>query len=186
MTDQIPGFLKTIYVIGCFAVFLLLVAAILTSNRTRRYNKAWAPLLKVVHGTVKSQHMTSTLSGDYHGHPVRATISRGGQDLPDKFAVEIPAGKGGRDWELAHRSEKLLGPETWRAFTKDPALQGRLDAANVAARLQNWPGHTVVRYDARRGALTLEEEIFSPPAEHFKAQLGLLESLVDVNRQLNV
>lgn len=183
--DQIPDFLKSIYVFGCFLVFMLLVAAVITRGTKSRYNKAWAPLLKVVHGTVKSKHMTSTMSGEYQGHPVRATIARGGQDLPDKFSVEIPTDKAGRDWQLAHRSEKLLGPESWRVFTKDPALQAKMEAAGVATTLKDWPGHTTIRYDAARGTLTLTEDIFSPTAVHFKSQLDLLEWMVEVNRQLN-
>jgi len=183
--DQIPDFLKWIYAFGFILVFILLVAAFITRNRTGRYHKAWAPLLRVVNGTVKSQRRTSTLSGDYRGHPVGARISKGGRNVPDKFSVEVPAGQGGRDWELAHRSEKLLGPESWRVFTKDPALQAKMEAAGVPTTLKDWPEHTAVRYDAAKGTLTLTEEIFSPQPGHFKSQLDLLDWLAEVNRQLN-
>ncbi len=149
------------------------------------YNKAWARLSQVVHGNVSSQHMSSTLRGDYHGHPVLAMIRRGGQDTLDVFSVEIPAGPGGRGWEIAYRSEQLLGRETWRVSTKDPALQSKLDAAGVATRFRDWPEHTSVHYDAAQGVLVLREEIFAPSSEHFKAQLDLLESLAEMNRRLN-
>jgi hypothetical protein len=86
---------------------------------------------------------------------------------------------------MAYRSEQLPGRETWRASTKDPALQSKLLAANVAASLQNWPQHAEVLCDATRGTLAVREEIFAPTLEHFKAQLTLLEWLAEVNRQLN-
>ena len=82
------------------------------------------------------------MSGSYHGHPVTATIRRGSRDKPDTFSVEMAIRPGGRDWEIAYRSEQLPGRETWRASTMDPALQSKLLAANVSASLQNWPQHT--------------------------------------------
>ncbi len=178
-------FLNYIYGFGYVLIAVLLVAALLLRGRRGGFNKAWAPLRRLVPGTVKSRRRSSTLSGKYQDHPVRATITRGKHDEADCFSVEIPVGTGGRDWELAHRSEKLLGPESWRVFTKDPALEAKMEAAGVAATLKDWPDHTTVRYDSARGTLTLLEPISSPPAARFKAQLDLLEWLAEVNRRLN-
>jgi hypothetical protein len=185
MSDQIPGFLKSLYVLGCLAVFIVLLAAFVARSRRSGLTRTWTPLLQVVHGTVTSRHLTSTLSGEYHGYPVLATISRGGQDTPDVFSVEIPAGPGGRDWGIAHRSEKMLGPETWRPFTKDPALQTRLTSAGAAAHFQAWPKHAQVQYDAARGKLAMREEILAPTPEHFREQLNMLEWLAEVNADVN-
>ena len=133
MSDQISGILKPLYVLGGLAIFIVLLAALVARSRRSGFTKAWTPLLQVVHGTVKSRDMTSKLTGEYHGHPVVATITRGGQDTPDVYTIEMPAGPGGRDWEIAHRSENFLGSEMWRVFTTDPALQGRLTAERAGS-----------------------------------------------------
>jgi hypothetical protein len=185
MIDQIAVALKPLYVyIACGALLLLLTLAVLRSRR-RGFNEAWAPLLPVIQGSVKSRGTRSTMTGSYHDHPVTASMWRGGADMPATFAVQIPVAPGGRDWAITHGSEKMLGPQAWRPFTKDPALQARLEASKVVEPLQGFPDDMVVQYDGRQGMLSVEEQIEAPSVDHFKALLKLLEWLADVNRQLN-
>ena len=185
MADQIPAWLKSIYAYGCCALLVVVLVIVFARARKAGYRKAWAPLAPVIHGHFTGRRWLTTMSGEYGGRPVTAHISRGGEDFPDLFTVRMHVPVGGRDRELAHRSEKFLGPESWRVFTKDPALQEKLNAAGVPSRLRNWPEQTVVEYIAGQGALELREEMLAPSAKHFKAQLDLLDALAAVNRELN-
>jgi hypothetical protein len=182
---QISELLKSPYAIGWLLIPVLLLAIFLLGGGRRRYSRAWAPLQRVVRGKLKHERNASKLIGTYQDQPLMATIARGGKDLPDTFTIEMPGHKGGRDWEVAHRSEKMLGPEGWRLFTKDPALQARMEAAGIPACMRDWPEHVVVRYDSARGMLSLTEQIFAPPEAHFRAQLGLLQAFDEVNGQVN-
>ncbi len=181
----LPGWLGSTYVLGPLGLVSLLLLVALVRRRRSIYSKTCKKLGPVVGGKIQHDKTAGTLTGEYRGHPVVARFPRELAQASNTFHVTIPAGPGGRDWEIAHRSEKLLGPESWRAFTKDPALQSRLEAARVPERFQGWPRSTVVVYDARRGTLSLAEQFSAPSADHFRAQLDVLEAMLQVNRDLN-
>ncbi len=184
MIPEIPAALKSQYVYCLGVLFILLFLLLVIRSAMRRPRKGWSPLISLVRGKVKKRRKESTMTGSYHGHAVTARLSNGA-DTPPEFVVQMPLGSGGRDWQISRRSEKLLGPETWRVSTKDPALQARLEAANVVVWLRNWPSQTAVSYDAAQGILTVKEDGPLPSAEHFSAQLELLEALAEMNRKVN-
>ena len=68
---------------------------------------------------------------------------------------------------------------------QDPALHDRLEEARIPERLQGWPRSTTIRYEARRGTLSLGEDFSAPSPEHFRAQLDVLEAMRDINREMN-
>jgi len=185
MTFQIPGVLNSPYGYGLGALFILLLLLLPLRGKRPGFERVWKPLIPVVRGKVKNGRSESTMTGDYRGRPVTASLRRGEADQPLAFSLQMPVGSSGRDWEVSRRSEQLLGPEAWRPYTQDPALQARLESVNVAGMLRNWPNDTVVRYDARQGILTLCQQAFNQSAGNFKATLNLLESLAEVNRQVN-
>jgi hypothetical protein len=188
MTEQFLGWFKSVDFPGFTAlgilVFLVLIVA-LVAGRKAGSRRSWQRLVRVIDGEIKTEKKIRTLTGRYHGHPVIARVSDGAGEAPAPFFVVVPAGPGGQDWEIAHRSEKLLGPETWRAFSKDPALHERLEGARIPERLQGWPKSTTIRYEARRGTLSLGEDLSKTSAEHFRAQLDVLEAMLEVNREMN-
>ncbi len=170
---------------GVGLLFIVVLVIAFTRGRKAGYRRAWKPLVRVVDGVVQTDKTDSTLTGEYRGHAILARISNGSAQGAITFHIVTPAGPGGRDWEIAHRSEKLLGPETWRAFTQDPALQQRIESARVPERFQGWPKSTTVSYDSRRGTLSLSEEGAAPSGDHFRAQLEVLEAMLEVNREMN-
>ncbi|HTP01988.1 MAG TPA: hypothetical protein VMJ64_11495 [Anaerolineales bacterium] len=182
--DQFINLPTTEYSYLWGGLLLLLLALLIVRARGSRFRKTWQPLMRLVKGKASRRRGQVTLSGKYHDHEVVASLVAGDGAAPI-FSVHIPAETGGRNWEISRRSERLLGPERWRASSKDPAIQMRLEEANVAGWLQNWPPQTVVCYDAARGMLMLSQNGPAPSAEGFRAQLELLEALADVNRQIN-
>ncbi len=185
MTQLLLGWLNTDYVLAGLALFIVIVGIVFPRGREAGYRRAWKRLVPVIGGNVQTDKNISTLTGEYRGRPIFARISAGGALTAHSFCIVTPAGPGGRDWEIAHRSERLLGPETWRAFTKDPALQSRLQAARVPERFRGWPASTTVSYDARRGTLSLTEAASPPTVGHFRAQLDVLQAMLEVNREMN-
>lgn len=185
MAEQLSGWFKSVYFLEVLALGVLALSVSVLTGRKARLQRAWKRLVRVIDGEIKTEKKISTLNGKYHGLPVFARVSVQAAETPPSVYIVVPAGPGGQDWEIAHRSEKLLGPETWRAFSKDPALHDRLEGARVPERLQGWPTSTTVRYEARRGVLSLEEEFTAPSAEHFRAQLDALETMRKVNREMN-
>lgn len=188
MTEQLLGWIKSNYfpwgiALGILVFLVLMIALVL--GRKARSRRAWKRLVQVIDGQIKSERRIRTLTGQYRGHPVIARVPEVAGGVPAPFFIVVPAGPGGQDWEIAYRSEKLLGPETWRAFSKDPALHDWLEGARIPERLQGWPKSTIIRYEARRGSLCLGEDFSAPSAEHFRAQLDVLEAMLEVNREMN-
>lgn len=174
--DYFPGFI---------ALGVLILGLAFASGRRAGGRRGWKSLVRVIDGEMKTEKKVRTLTGKYRGHTVIAQILNQGTETPQACYVVVPAGPGGQDWEISHRSEKLLGREAWRAFSKDPALHDRLEEARIPERLQGWPRSTTIRYEARRGTLSLGEDFSAPSPEHFRAQLDVLEAMRDVNREMN-
>lgn len=176
---------RSVYFPGFVVLGVVVLGLAFARGRKAGARMGWKSLVRVIDGEMKLEKKLRTLTGKYRGHPVMARISEPGSATPQAFYIVVPAGPGGQDWEIAHRSEKLLGPETWRAFSKDPALHDRLEGARIPERLQGWPRSTTIRYEARRGTLSLGEDFSTPSAGHFRAQLDVLEVMLDVNREMN-
>lgn len=176
---------KSVYSPGFVVLGVVVLGLAFASGRRAGSRKGWKSLVHVIDGEMKTDKKVRTLTGKYRGHSVFAQISGPGAKTLQPFYLVVPAGPGGQDWEIAHRSEKLLGPEAWRAFSKDPALHDRLEDARIPALLQGWPRSTTIRYEAQRGMLSLGEDVSTPSPEHFRAQLDALEAMLDVNREMN-
>lgn len=170
------GFLICAYVIGRF----------LSNWKNRRFNAAWVPLVPLINGTVHHDGGgadTSWLAGTYRGKQVRASMTpdrnlyREGSDRYNYFDIALRDVAGQQNWHIAYRTAILgMGTTGWHIEAEDEGLNGRLQAANIAAELARL-GTPTVTYTARDHTLLYSDDItprWAPTPERFQEILELL------------
>jgi hypothetical protein len=195
-----PNMSWTKFIIICVATILAIVAAFvfLISRANSNFVKLWPTLAPLINGTVHKAVLTyqgNTLTGNYHGLPVRARVKgkNGGKGNPNiyHFEVLVTPGTHGRDWKLHYDQGFLgMGADGWEIKTRDEALKQRLAQSGLMTMAQNGSGETSITNDGDKGTLLYRTRIDSlydlPTPDVFKGQLDLLTKLVNVNRQVNV
>ena len=201
MNDGAAGLLVLLGL--CFATLLGAIGlpALLIGVRTRRalavnaeHERLWPALAKIVNGTYRE----GTLTGEYAGLSVRATITRtrpmepGGQARYYHQLIARTAGQSrGRDWELHNIGENDSGAEQadWRVDSDDQGLQRRLVEAGVIDIVRQTPGIASVLYRADQGALISLARVAGatavPEPAPFSMQLDMLARLAQLNGQVN-
>ena len=183
--DTILIFVGAIVLIAAIAVLVV----VFMKKANAKYAQLWAPLASVVSGTSKG----SKLTGTFNGMPVQARINAVSDDNSTDYFYELvlTPGAQGKDWSLSYTGDKLLGmgAKSWHVKTKDEGLKQRIADGGAMATIQQWPGFPEVTYKAKQGTLKYAIQVNGmyalPSADEFKAQLGLLAGLADVNRQVN-
>jgi hypothetical protein len=130
------GFLGVAYVIG----------RTMSAIANRKYGKAWAPLVPLVHGTIaydKGAAASSSLHGVYKGHAVQAQMEPmrnrhydSSTDRYNSFTITLKDVPGAHDWRVYHDTKIFgVGRDGWQITSDDEALRAKLDASGIAALL---------------------------------------------------
>lgn len=132
----LAGFLGVAYVIG----------RTMSAVTNRKYARAWAPLVPVVHGTIvydKGAAASSSLHGEYLGHAVHAHMQPqrnrhydSSTDRYNYFAITLKDVAGQHDWRVYHDTKVFgVGRDGWQIDSDDDVLRARLDASGIAGVL---------------------------------------------------
>lgn len=183
-------------VLALFMVFVFAAGFVVYKVKDARFARAWSPLVPVIGGRVRGDGggaATSWLSGNHRGRRVRAAMRPGrnrysGQTgtAYNSFEIALYDVPGARDWTLTLR-DGPLGGAGWHFAQTDPALAARLEQAGVVAGLARLGG-SALRYRARDGSLTYEEDVtprWVPTPGRFREELDLLSDLATRNTGLN-
>ncbi len=130
------GFLGVAYVIG----------RTLSAITNKKYARAWAPLVPVVHGTIvydKGAAVSSSLYGEYKGHVVHAQMQpqrnkyqHSNSGRYNYFGITLKDVPGLHDWRVYHDTKIFgVGRDGWQVEAGNETLKARLDASGIAGLL---------------------------------------------------
>ncbi|HEX8904902.1 MAG TPA: hypothetical protein VF771_08695 [Longimicrobiaceae bacterium] len=171
--------------IGFTAALVGACTLLVVRQRRSDHDRAWAPLIPLVGGTVRRRHVSSTMHGSWRGHAVTATVDAGGAETPAVYTLTISAAPGGADWEILYGGESLFGSARWYVRTGDERLRAALESSPAMAAVQQADPQPTIRY-ARSGQLTFEaENAWAPGPDGFVRHLDLLVRLDELNQRLN-
>ena len=202
----VPTYLFLVLPLSFLFVFLCVVYSVRRSNVSRwigKWNKLFDEAAGIFNVKTESKLLgmygTPKLIGTCNGVPFEAentfvsTSEYGGSCY---YSLTITPGRWGKDWEARYGVEGMLdlfGPKSWHIDTEDEALKQRLIDSGVITTLQNWAEHPTavwVVWDAKKGSLNHIIKVdfywFGPSPEQFKAQLDLVNHLLEINKRANV
>jgi hypothetical protein len=188
--------------VAVFVAFAIVLGYFITRFQQARYARAWKPLLDLVDGAVQPSSgggADSPMRGTYKGYQIIGSIAPGASKGEDSrynhFMVGITALPGARDWRLAyvHRLWPLGSASSWRIESKDEALRGRLEAAEVAGIIEQLgilpeAPDPPVSYSATGRSLLIQCDAgpdWIPSREYFVQLLETLIVLAKINAAVN-